>query len=130
MGSARRWHWGVASDDRRCEPIPLVGQAGAAWLGGEAVVPLKDVGLTHTLNDLEGRLDVALGEGPRILFLDLSAVVQVSSTTITALLWTRRRCSSRGVEVVLRNPSRRCQDALRRAGLLDALAVEDTTPRS
>lgn len=99
-----------------------------AALGGKVVVPLDNLGLTHTLNDLERRLDLALAGGPRTLLLDMSAVVHVSSTTIAALLWTRRRCSSRGVEVVLRNPSRRCLEALRRAGLLDALVVERATP--
>jgi anti-anti-sigma regulatory factor len=92
-------------------------------LGGEMVIRLESTRMTHALHDLDRRLDLVLGEGPRTLVLDMS-VAPVSSTTIAALLWTRRRCSSRGVRLVLRNPSRRCLDTLRRVGLLGSLAVE------
>jgi anti-anti-sigma factor len=87
---------------------------------------LTGTSLAHVLDNLERRLAVALEAGPRTLVVDMSAVGRISSTTVAALLWTKRRCSSRGVEVRLRGPSRRCLDALERVGLLGVLAVEPT----
>ncbi|MBZ5740647.1 STAS domain-containing protein [Nocardioides mangrovi] len=91
------------------------------------VVPLTDDGLTEVLDDLDRRLDVALTGGPRAVVLDLATVTEVSSTTIAALLWARRRCSSRGVAVVVRHPTRRCRDTLERVGLLRVLILEQPT---
>lgn len=54
----------------------------------------------------------------------MGAVERVSSTVVAVLLWTRRRCSSQGVELVLRRPSRRLQETLDRTGLSQVLAVE------
>lgn len=88
------------------------------------VIWLEDGGLTPVLDSLDGQLDAVLEAGARSLVLDMSGLERVSSTTVAALLWTRRRCSSRGIEVSLRHPSRRCLDALARTGLLDVLAVD------
>jgi anti-anti-sigma regulatory factor len=88
------------------------------------VVPLKNAGLADVLDDLDVRLTAALDGGPRTLVIDLAAVDRVSSTMIAALLWTRRRCVSRGIEVRLGRPSRRCIDALARVGLLGLLPVD------
>jgi anti-anti-sigma regulatory factor len=91
-----------------------------------AVVPLRGSSLPQVLGDLDRRLGEAFEGGPRTLVIDMTGVGRVSSTTIAALLWTKRRCSSRGVEVQLRGPSRRCLDALGRVGLLGVFAVEPT----
>ena len=95
----------------------------------QVVVPLGDGDLGHALGDLRRRLTAALERGPSTLVIDVSGVTQLSSTGIALLLWVRRRCTVRGVRVVLREPSRRNIDLLRRTGLLGALAIEglDTT---
>jgi anti-anti-sigma factor len=88
------------------------------------VVPLPESGLADLLERLLPRLDAAMVQAPRVLVLDMSAVDRISSTTIAALLWTRRRCSARGIQMLLRSPSRRCIEDLERVGLLGVLAVE------
>lgn len=125
MGSARGRHMAAVAESKTVEPAP-VARPDAARADAAAVMALESAGLMPTLDDLEQRLDAALAGGPRTLVLDMSAVARVSSTTVAALLWARRRCSARGVEVVLRNPSRRCLAAMRRAGLLTAVATERT----
>ena len=85
---------------------------------GDVVVRLPDAGLNSSLTELDQQLDIALSLEPRVLVLDMSAIGRLSSTTVAELLWARRRCSRRGVEVLLRDPSRRCREALQRIGLV------------
>ncbi|WP_246051215.1 STAS domain-containing protein [Nocardioides guangzhouensis] len=89
-----------------------------------AVVLLGDGDLGRALGDLRRRLATVLERGPATLVMDLSGVTQLSSTGIAVLLWVKRRCAAREVGVVLREPSRRSVDLLRRTGLLGALAIE------
>lgn len=107
------------------EPLPCVP-------GRPVLVPLTDGGL-ETLDDLDRRLDAALdvvaGDPLPTLALDMSTVGCPSSSTIAALLWTRRRCAARGVRLVLRGMSRRCQSMLERAGMLGFFQVEPMTGR-
>jgi anti-anti-sigma factor len=93
------------------------------------VVLLRDGDLGRALVDLRRRLATVLERGPATVVIDVSGVTQLSSTGIAVLLWVKRRCAVRGVRVVLREPSRRSIDLLRRTGLLGALAIEglDTT---
>lgn len=98
---------GPAASDRTCE----------------AVVRLCDAGLQRGLDDLQERLDFLLEQGPSTLVVDMSDVGHVSSTTVTALLWVRRRCSERSVHMVLRPPPHRSFNRLVRIGLLDAELV-------
>jgi len=93
-------------------------------MAAEVVVPLGDAGFGAAFDDLERRLETVLATGPRKLVLDLAAVDRVSSTTVALLLWARRRCASQGVDMVLRDPSPRCRDTLRRTGLLRVMKVE------
>jgi anti-anti-sigma regulatory factor len=90
----------------------------------EVVVALRDGDIGHPLGDLRWRLSTLLEEGAATLVVDVSQVARLSSTTIAVLLWVKRRCGVRGVRVVLRGPSRRSVDALRRSGLVEALAME------
>lgn len=99
-------------------------------LVGKPVLLLPDAGLARVLDDLRGPLDTALETGLRSVVVDMSAIGQVSSTTIAALLWIKRRCSARGVQVLLRGPSRRSRDTLRRVGLLALLPLEGVPSRS
>lgn len=98
--------------------------------GDEVVVALSSNGMPDAVDTLEDRLDVVLASGARALVLDMSAVETVSSTTVTVLLWAKRRCSARGVAVLLRQPSRRCLDTLERIGLLGGLTVEPPSLRA
>ncbi|GAW52252.1 hypothetical protein PD653_3496 [Nocardioides sp. PD653] len=72
-------------------------------------------------------LDALLERGPRTLEVDLSEISHLSSTTVTTLLWIQRRCSVRGVRVVICAASNRNFSALRRIGLV---AVESTAAGS
>jgi anti-anti-sigma factor len=123
MGSSRRQHLTLICEDG----FDGVGSS----RGSEVAVPhqpvvlsVEDSGLARVLDSVERQLDAVLDAGARFVVLDMSAVDRVSSTTVAALLWARRRCSSRGIEVSLLHPSRRCLDALARTGLLEVLAVD------
>jgi anti-anti-sigma regulatory factor len=88
-----------------------------SYYAAELVVQLGELGQMHARDDVPRRLDSLLEHGARTVVVDLSRVGQLSSTTIAALLWVMRRCSARGVEVVLREPSRRSVTTLARIGL-------------
>jgi len=90
----------------------------------QVLVRLRDIGPEHARDDVQRQLDLALQGGPRSLAVEMSAIAQLSSTTIAELLGIRRRCSALGIELVLRRPSWRSLDALERAGLLAGLRVE------
>ena len=103
------------------------------FLGGggslEAVVELQPEDLPHALIDLHRVVTHAVQRGASRVVVDVSRVECLTSTTITALLWARRRCQARGGAVVLRNPSARSMDLIMRTGLWDVLEVEAGAPR-
>jgi anti-anti-sigma factor len=109
---------------------------GPAWtLAGdgaslEVVVELRPEDLPHTLLDLHRLVTQAVLRGACRVVVDVSQVDCLNSTTITALLWARRRCVARGGAVVLRNPSAGSMDLIIRTGLWDVLEVEAGAPRS
>jgi anti-anti-sigma factor len=92
--------------------------------GSEVVIEIGDADVVSALRDLRWRLPVLLDSGPRTVVVDLSEMAQLSSATVAVLLWIKRRCRSRGVVVVLRRPSRRSVEVLRRTGLHGAIPVE------
>src|SRR5919199_5517494 len=104
----------------------LVGDAASL----EVVVELRPEDLPHTLLDLHRVVTQAVLRGACRVVVDVSRVDCLTSTTITALLWARRRCQARGGAVVLRNPSARSMDLIIRTGLWDVLEVEAGAPRS
>ena len=126
-GSGRR----VGRPRRQEETSP-----GPAWtLAGtgaslEVVVELRPEDLPHTLLDLHRVVTEAVLRGACRVVVDVSQVDCLNSTTITALLWARRRCVARGGAVVLRNPSAGSMDLIIRTGLWDVLEVEAGAPRS
>lgn len=91
---------------------------------GTVVVALRDEDLLKTLTDLRWRLGGLLESGPSTLVLDVSQVRRLSSATIAVLLWVKRRCLTRGVQVVVRRPSRDSLAVLARTGLQSALDIE------
>jgi anti-anti-sigma factor len=96
----------------------------------EAVVEMRPEDMPHALLDLHRVVTHAVLRGACRVVVDVSRVDCLSSTTITALLWARRRCQARGGAVVLRNPSARSMDLIMRTGLWDVLEVEAGAPRS
>lgn len=101
----------------RSRPVP-------ADSATRTVLPMRDAALMPALEDVEQRLEALLESGPRTLVIDMSHVVRLSSTSVAALLWVRRRCSARGVDVVVIAPSRHHMDLLRRIGLRGAPVAE------
>ena len=97
--------------------------------GETVVITLSDDTLLATLAELRWRLGALLESGPSTLVLDLSEVRRLSSTTIAVFLWVKKRCSVRGVHVVVRRPARGNIDVLRRTGLLDTLDTDDVERR-
>ena len=96
----------------------------------EAVVELRPEDLPHALLDLHRVVTQAVLRGACRVVVDVSQVDCLTSTSITALLWARRRCVARGGAVVLRTPSARSMDLIIRTGLWDVIEVEAGAPRS
>ena len=96
----------------------------------EVVVELRPEDLPHTMLDLHRVVTQAVLRGACRVIVDVSQVDCLTSTSITALLWARRRCVARGGAVVLRNPSARSMDLIIRTGLWDVIEVEAGAPRS
>lgn len=90
----------------------------------EIVVQLSDADVAYALRELIRRLPALLSCGRGTIVIDVSGMTQLSSATVAALLWIRRRCRSHGMVVVLRHPSRKSVEMLRRTGLQGALPVE------
>lgn len=93
-----------------------------SWAG--VVVRLRDLGLTRVVDDVQRQTHDLLETGPHCVVIDLAAVDRLSSSTVAALLWVKRCCSTRGIAVRLRNGSRTVVDELERTGLLQAVAQE------
>ncbi len=82
------------------------------------VLLLRENGL-GALDDVHEQVESILETGPRSLTVDMSGVA-VTSTTVAALLWVKRRCAARSVEVALRGHLRRDVSVLKRIGFVDA----------
>jgi anti-anti-sigma factor len=95
--------------------------------GGEpqaVVVRLHETTLPSGLVELRSAVVVVVRSGARLLVVDVSGLDQLSSPTVTALLWARRRCRVQGSAVVLRGAGRRLLRLLRRTGLADVFDLE------
>lgn len=90
------------------------------------VMRLDDNALRQGVADLRWRLPQLLAGGHPTLVIDISGVERISSTTVAAILWVKRRCRGRRVRVVVRDPSRRSLEQLRRTGLMDAFDIESS----
>lgn len=97
----------------------VVGSPGETSSYAEVVLLLRDIGLTPALEDIHEQLERLLEAGPSSLTVDLTGV-EVTSATVAALLWVRRRCRARGVTVAIRGHSRRSTEVLKRIGFVDA----------
>ncbi len=95
--------------------------------GGEVLLQLPDKTLSGVLEEVEDSLTAALEARPHTMAVDMSRVRHLSSTTVAALLWIKRRSKARGIQVVLRDTSPSIADGLHRAGLVGVLAVEPSS---
>lgn len=91
--------------------------------GDCVVIALDDASLREGISDLRWRLDHLLADGQPTLVIDISRVSSLSSASVAAMLWAKRRCQARQARVVVRGPSRRSLDLLRRTGLASALEI-------
>jgi anti-anti-sigma regulatory factor len=69
------------------------------------------------IDEVQQRVDTLLEAGPRALVIDMSHGDQLSSSTIAALVWVRRRAAERGVDLILGRADRGAADTLLRSGL-------------
>ena len=83
----------------------------------------------RTIEDVQTRVDHLLESGPRTLVIDISEVAHLSSA-ISALMWVRRCCSTRGVDLVLSMPSRRLAGTLQHNEVFAAMGVEPPATRT
>ena len=75
------------------------------------------------LVDIQQTLDTLLEPGPHTVLVDMAGLERLSSSTVAALLWIKRSCSARRVDVKLRRPSRAVVDHLIGAGLLETVSA-------
>ena len=81
------------------------------------VVPLSDRTVREALHDLRWRCEEMLADGPGAVIVEVSGLTRLSSATVAALLWAKRRCASRGVGLLLVDPDDALAGQLHRAGL-------------
>lgn len=84
---------------------------------GVVTVALRGDQLAVGLNELRWRLGQLVPGSAHTLHLDLSELDHLSSACIATLLWVRRVCTARHVDVVLVGAGGRSRDQLRRTGL-------------
>lgn len=118
----------VDAVDAAADAVPAGPIAGPADepVRDRAVVRLTDATFREGVAELRWRLRDHILSGVRVLVVDVSAVRQLSSTAVAALLGAHRSCRARGGGVIIRNPNRRTQDLLRRTGLWRVLRPEFT----
>lgn len=90
---------------------------------GVVVLALTDAALTQGLGELRWRLDPVVAGGTHTVEIDLSEVDRLSSGCIATLLWVKRTCAARHIRVVVRRPTTRTLDQLRRTGLAGVLEI-------
>lgn len=93
------------------------------------VVNLHDDTLLQQLSDLRGQLAELLRTGHGEIVIDIGGVARLSSATVAAILWAKRSCATRGVDLSVRNPSGRNLDVLRRCGLAEVLCLRSSGRR-
>lgn len=74
--------------------------------------------------DLRFQLHDVILNGSRVIVVDASCLDALPSAAIAAMLTAHRVCRRRGGRVVIRHPSRRALDQLRRTGLWRVFQVE------
>jgi anti-anti-sigma regulatory factor len=105
--------------------------AGHIWPGEDpVVVTLQPDVQPDGLLDLRFHLHEVVLTGACDIVIDASCIDELPSAVIGALLTAHRACRSRGGHVVIRYPSRRALDQLRRTGLWRVFQIEPASPRT
>lgn len=86
------------------------------------VVHLRDSSLTDDLARLRSEVATTVLHCRGGITVDLSAVDQISSPTVAAILWARRSCSARRIPFAVTGDHGRNARVLRSCGLLGANA--------
>lgn len=116
----------VGSDGVSVESSHRESAGDPSTVADRAVVRLTDATFRDGVAELRWRLREQILAGVRVLVVDVSAVRQLSSTAVAALLGAHRTCRARGGGVIIRDPNRRTLDLLRRTGLWRVLRPEFT----
>lgn len=82
----------------------------------EIVLRVGADGMLPVLERVHQEVELTLARGAHSLFVDVSELAELSSTSVAALLWIRRRASERGAHVVVRGARKEVRGALRRLG--------------
>ncbi len=93
------------------------------------VVALDDEAVAQGLTELRSSLSHVLSAGDARLVVDVSRLDRISSSVVAALLWAKRKCVARGVDVVVRGSVGQSLGLLTRTGLAAVLDVEDADER-
>lgn len=86
-------------------------------------LPLDDSNLAHDLLLLRASAAECLMRGEGSITVDVSSLRRLSSETIAALLWTRRKCNGHGIGFTVSGAKGNAAQALTRCGLGEALAT-------
>jgi anti-anti-sigma regulatory factor len=86
-------------------------------------VRLREESLLQGLSDLRWQLVQLLRDGHGAVVIDIGGVDRLSSGTVAALLWVKRSCLARGVDMTVVNASGRNLEVMRRCGLLETLGA-------
>lgn len=80
-------------------------------------ISLQDESLTHDLLVLRARVAECLVRGHGSITVDVTSLRRVSSETVAALLWARRKCSASAIPFTVCGAGTRTSLVLHRCGL-------------
>jgi anti-anti-sigma regulatory factor len=87
------------------------------------LVPLNEGSLAHDLLALRASTAECLIRGHGTITVDVSELRRLSSETIAALLWARRKCNGHGIGFTVLGARATPAQALARCGLGEALSA-------
>jgi anti-sigma B factor antagonist len=96
----------------------------ATMVNERVTIEFTDALVRHGLADLRHEVRTLVLSGARVIVVDVAAMGELSSEAVAVLLGAHRICRTRGGGLVLRNPSRRTSELLRRTGLSRVLLQE------
>ena len=86
-------------------------------------IPLDESNLAHDLLVLRATAAEWLIRGEGSIAVDVSSLRRLSSETIAALLWTRRKCNGQGIGFTVHGATGNVAQALTRCGLGEAIGA-------
>lgn len=88
-------------------------------VSGDVLLRVDDDQPVDALSVLRPRLRAHAAAGGRVAVVDVTGLSRVSSSTLTGLLVTKRRCRALGVRLEVRGVAAAIHPVLYRAGLVD-----------